>query len=256
MLASATMVREAAGPPTGASPSKAVLLLAKILIVEDDQSIRQSVDYSLRRAGYDVRSIDDGGEALDAIRDYRPDLIVLDIMLPHLDGLEIAKSLRETDPETAVIMISALGDTAERIAGLQVGADDYMAKPFPMDELIARVEANLRRVNRDTNQPITEIADLTIDPNRYIVTIGDEKVQLRAKEFALLQALVANGDKISTRDYLAEQVWGYEYLASSRTIDVHIRRLRAAIEDLSSYHLIDTVHGVGYAFRPIKKDEE
>ena len=229
--------------------------MPKILIIEDDQSIRQSVDYTLRRAGYDVCAIGDGGEALDAIRDYQPDLIVLDIMLPHVDGLEIAKSLRETDPETAVIMISALGETSERIEGLQVGADDYMSKPFPMDELVARIEANLRRVNRDTNQPITEVADLIIDPNRYTVTVGEERVQLRAKEFALLQALVANGDKVSTREYLAEQVWGYEYLASSRTIDVHIRRIRAAIEELSRYHLIETIHGVGYAFRPVEKVE-
>lgn len=230
--------------------------MPRILIVEDDQAIRQTTEYALRREGYEVRTVADGADALGAIGSFGPDLIVLDIMLPNVDGLQITQALRDADNDTAIIMVSALGDEADRIAGLDLGADDYLPKPFSLAELTARIRANLRRVPEGggrVESAATRVADLVVDPARHTVTVAGERVVLRGKEFALLQALIANGEKVSTRQWLAEQVWGYEYMGSSRTIDVHIRRLRSAVESRSAFTLIETVHGVGYLFRPVPK---
>ena len=229
--------------------------MQRVLVVEDDQAIRQSVEYALRRQGYEVRSIADGGIALETIQTFKPELIVLDVMLPTKDGLQIAEAIRLTDPETAIIMVSALGEESDRIGGLRIGADDYLAKPFSMDELIARIEVNLRRVRSAGGAAPITVADLTVDPDTMTVTVGAEPVQLRSKELGLLLTLIHGGGKVMTRQAIGQEVWGYEYLASSRTIDVHIRRLRAAIEDRSAYHLIETVHGVGYRFKPRPKEQ-
>lgn len=231
--------------------------MARILIVEDDFAIRQSVEFMLRRAGHDVKSLDRGTGVRDVITSFAPDLIVLDLMLPGVSGYEITEALREDDLETAIIMISALSEDVDKVAGLTMGADDYLSKPFSMDELLARVNANLRRVRpKDSlkEQALIEAGDVIIDPQSFSVVVAGIPVHLRAKEFQLLYMLAANKGQLCTRDALAEEVWGYEHLTSSRTIDVHIRRLRAVVEDPSAFTYIHTIHGMGYRFDPQLKE--
>jgi len=232
--------------------------MARILIIEDDSTIRQGIEYALRRAGYKIKSLETGTGAPELISEYAPDLIILDLMLPGLSGFEIAEAVRERDDETAIIMISALGEDNDKIAGFALGADDYLCKPFSTDELLARVKANLRRVRPKElldEKEILRIGDLIIDPASFAVTVADKPIALRSKEFALLYALARNQGNLSTRETLAKQVWGHDHLPSSRTIDVHIRRLRALIEESSNYSYIQTIHGKGYRFIASGKDD-
>ncbi len=225
--------------------------MADILIVEDDPIIRQTVDYAVRRAGFTTRTSGDGVEALQMARAAHPDLILLDLMLPGIDGFEFASQIRRTDPDVAIIMVTALGEERDTVRGLDAGADDYITKPFSMEELLARVRANLRRVREravlEADDTI-EAGDLLIEPSQLRASVGGEPVRLRLKEFQLLLALAREPGRLMTRQRLSQEVWGYDHLASSRTIDVHIRRLRQAIEDGTGYTYIHTVHGVGYRF--------
>jgi len=199
--------------------------VAKILVVEDDPIIRQTVEYSLKRAGFNVASSGDGLEALDLARALNPDLILLDLMLPGIDGYEFAEKLRLTDTEVAIIMVTALDQ--ER--------------------------ANLGRVKEravlDQSKTI-EVGDLVIEPSELRVSVAGVPAKLRLKEFQLLVALATHQGALRTRQHLAQEVWGYDFLPSSRTIDVHIRRLRQAVEDPSAFVYIHTVHGMGYRFDP------
>jgi DNA-binding response OmpR family regulator len=231
--------------------------VAEILVVEDDPIIRQTVDYALRRAGFETRTSGDGLEALAMATTTRPDLILLDLMLPGIDGFEFASQVRRTDPDVAIVMVTALGEERDKVRGLDAGADDYITKPFSMEELLARVRANLRRVRERAvieAEETLRIGDLTIEPGQLRVTVGTEPVKLRLKEFQLLLALARQPGKLMTRQRLATDVWGYDHLASSRTIDVHIRRLRQTVEDVSDYTYVHTVHGVGYRFEPVPKN--
>ena len=225
--------------------------MADILVVEDDPIIRQTVDYALRRAGFTTRTSGDGVEALLMAQDEPADLILLDLMLPGIDGFEFASRIRRTDPEVAIIMVTALSQDSDAVRGLDAGADDYITKPFSTDELLARVRANLRRVREravlETDDTI-EIGDLVIEPSQLRVSVAGVPARLRLKEFQLLLALAREPGRLMTRQKLAQEVWGYDHLASSRTIDVHIRRLRQAVEDTSAYDYIQTVHGAGYRF--------
>ena len=230
--------------------------MTNILVVEDDPIIRQTVEYSLKRAGFSVNVVADGALALKAAEHLQPDLVLLDLMLPGMDGYEIAERLRAEDKETAIIMVTALDTERDKVRGLDAGADDYITKPFSMEELLARVRANLRRVRvRDTlaDERVIEIGDLLIEPKSFRVSVAGEKVRLRLKEFQLLVALAERPGELATRQILAEEVWGYDHLPSSRTIDVHIRRLRQAVEEVSDFVFIHTIHGMGYRFEPIIK---
>jgi len=233
--------------------------VARILIIEDDFTIRQSIEYALRRAGYEVKSLNTGAGAPQIIGDFEPDLIVLDLMLPGMSGFEIAEAVRQKDTDTVIIMVSALDENEDKLMGFSLGADDYVSKPFSMDELLARIQANLRRV--DTSElykkdEIVRLGDLVIDPKEFKITVAGNPVNLRSKEFQLLYTLARSQDQLFTREELAKTVWGYEHLASSRTIDVHIRRLRAIIEGQSDYHYIQTVYGRGYRIVPVRKEVE
>jgi len=231
--------------------------VAAILVVEDDPIIRQTVEYALKRAGFAVQSVADGARALDAATAMNPDLVLLDIMLPGVDGYEIAERLRAGDKEVAIIMVTALDTERDKVRGLDAGADDYITKPFSMEELLARVRANLRRVRTKetlSDERIIEVGDLIIEPKSFRVSVAGQKVRLRLKEFQLLVALAEHQGQLATRQVLADEVWGYEHLPSSRTIDVHIRRLRQAIEDPSQFVYIHTVHGMGYRFEPLSKE--
>lgn len=230
--------------------------MATILVVEDDHVIRQTVVYALKRAGFDTLSSADGLEALEIARASRPDLILLDLMLPGMDGYAFAEELRRADTETAIIMVTALDQERDKVRGLDAGADDYITKPFSVEELLARVRANLRRVRERgilRNEGIIESGDLIIEPGQARATVAGAPARLRLKEFQLLVALASSPGSLLTRQHLARQVWGYDFLPSSRTIDVHIRRLRQAIEDPSAYVFIHTVHGLGYRFEPVRK---
>lgn len=231
--------------------------MARVLVVEDDPIIGQTVEYALRRAGFEATLCPDGSQALQAAREEPPDLIILDIMLPGVDGYTFAERFRAIDPQTAIIMVTALDQERDKVRGLDAGADDYMTKPFSMEELLARVRANLRRVREravlTADEPI-DTGDLHIEPSELRVSVAGEPARLRLKEFQLLVALARNAGTLQTREKIARQVWGYEFLPSSRTIDVHIRRLRQAIEEPSAYDYIHTVHGMGYRFDPVPKE--
>lgn len=231
--------------------------MAEILVVEDDPIIRQTVDYALRRAGFATRSSGNGVEALQMARETPPDLILLDLMLPGIDGFEFADQIRRTDPDVAIVMVTALSQERDTVRGLDAGADDYVTKPFSMEELLARVRANLRRVKEravlETDETI-EVGDLVIEPSQLRVQVAGQPVRLRLKEFQLLLALAKAPGRLMPRQKLAQEVWGYDHLASSRTIDVHIRRLRQALEEPSAFTYVQTVHGVGYRFEARPKD--
>jgi DNA-binding response OmpR family regulator len=227
--------------------------MAHILVVEDDPIIRQTVTYSLKRAGFDTSSADNGVEGLHLARSGSPDLIVLDLMLPGIDGFRFAEEVRKHNSEVAIIMVTALDGERNTVRGLDAGADDYLTKPFSMEELLARVRANLRRVRERSVlevEDVIRVGDLVLEPTQLRATVAGEPIKLRLKEFQLLLALARNNGQLMSRQRLAREVWGYEFLPSSRTIDVHIRRLRQALDERSAFHYIQTVHGVGYRFEP------
>jgi len=221
-----------------------------ILIVEDDPVIRQTIEYVLRREGFDTRATGDGQAALAQAAEFSPDLVLLDLMLPGLDGIHVAEQLRTMSSKVAIIMVTALDQKRDKVRGLDAGADDYITKPFSMEELLARIRANLRRAQEhvsDEEQPIRR-GDLVISPKSFKATVAGEPVELRRKEFQLLLVLTRNDGCLCTRQMLAAEIWGQEHFASSRTIDVHIRRLRQVIETPSAFCYIHTIHGLGYRF--------
>lgn len=232
--------------------------VARILVVEDDPTIGPTVQYALRRAGFETTLCADGAQALQVALEEPPDLILLDIMLPGIDGYSFAEQFRKRDAETAIIMVTALDQEHDKVLGLDVGADDYITKPFSMEELLARIRANLRRVRERavlaSDEPI-HVGDLVIEPSELRVSVAGEPARLRLKEFQLLVTLARNAGALQTRETLAREVWGYEFLPSSRTIDVHIRRLRQAIEEPSEFLYIHTVHGMGYRLEPVLKSD-
>jgi DNA-binding response OmpR family regulator len=221
--------------------------MSAILVVEDDPDIADLIKHYLERGGHSVQVLGSGAAVLPQVRRERPDLIVLDLMLPGLDGLMICQALR-ADPQTAalpIIMVTARGEEADRIAGLELGADDYVTKPFSAKELAARVTALLRRTQRtETAGPVERYGPITIDSARHVVTVGSEEVKLTAKEFLLLLYLVQHRGRVLSRDLLLTDVWGYQYTGGTRTVDVHIRRLREKMPLLAD--AIETVKQFGY----------
>jgi phosphate regulon transcriptional regulator PhoB len=226
----------------------------KILVVEDEPDIRKLVHYNLAQERYKVLEAEDGEQALKIIQRDKPNLVILDLMLPGLSGIEICKLLREK-PDTAklpILMLTAKAGEADRVVGLEMGADDYLAKPFSPRELVARVRAILRRANgaaQSENLPAYDKGGLKIDFTTYEVFARGKAVKLTLKEFELLRFLVQNPNRVLSRDQLLDRVWGGETFVTPRTVDVHIRRLRKAIEkDDSHPKWILTLRGVGYKF--------
>jgi DNA-binding response OmpR family regulator len=225
--------------------------MAKVLIVDDEPNIREVVGLYLRRDGHEVVSAADGEEALSVFSSAVPDLVVLDLMLPKVGGLEVCRRMR-AERRVPLIMLTARGEEEERIVGLSLGADDYVVKPFSPRELAARVTAVLRRVEEspgDANQKVLDFDGLRIDPNTREVLIRGEPVTLTAREFDLLHHLAANPGRVYTRDQLMELVWGYTFSADTSTVTVHMRRLREKVEpDPARPRYLQTVWGVGYKF--------
>ena len=230
----------------------------KVLIVEDDQTMSEMLAYNLRRQGLEVGAAADGVEGLKRARDHGISLIVLDLMLPSLDGLSIADELRKTRPDVPILMLTARAEEESKLRGFAAGADDYITKPFSMDELVARVKALLRRsrVEAIRTETPSEIAfgDLRLATRDFRCWIGDDELDLRPKEFSLLVTLAAEPGRLFTRVELAERVWGYTYLGDTRTIDTHVKNVRRKVEEPSRYRYIDTVRGVGYRFRVRPKE--
>lgn len=228
--------------------------MAKILVVDDEASIVTMLAYNLKKEGYDVVTAEDGEVALEKFESEKPDLLLLDIMMPKMDGYEVCRKIREKS-NVPIIMLTARADEVDKVVGLEMGADDYVTKPFGNRELIARVKANLRRSDiatvtnneKDGNNQV--YGDLNIDFDRYEVTKRGEVINLTLREFELLTFLATQTPTIFTRENLLEKVWGYEYFGDVRAVDVTIRRLREKIEDdPSKPKYIVTKRGVGYYF--------
>lgn len=217
-----------------------------IYIVEDNSSIRELVIYTLNSQGLDAEGFELPSVFWSAVRDHVPSLVILDIMLPEEDGLQILKKLRagETTKKVPVLMLTAKDTEYDKVMGLDLGADDYMAKPFGMMELIARIKALLRRTEQEVPTTEYQIDDLRISLTKHEVWIGDQMISLTLKEFELLCFLIKNKNHVQTRDHLLNEIWGYEFDGESRTVDVHIRTLRQKLGEKGS--LIETVRGVGY----------
>jgi DNA-binding response OmpR family regulator len=217
-----------------------------ILLVDDEPHILELAGMYLKQDGFQVTKAGDGQKALDAVRSLKPALIVLDLMLPVLDGLEVCRTLRQQGDFTPIIMLTARDQDLDKILGLELGADDYLTKPFNPRELIARIRAVLRRRKPDQSEKdeIVHLADLTIDPAAREVTISGQEIRLRAKEFDLLFSLARHQGIVLSRDRLLKLVWDYDYLGNTRTVDVHIGQLRKKIS--ISQVKIETVTGVGY----------
>lgn len=225
--------------------------MARILIVDDEPLIVDSLTYSLQREGFEVITVGDGLSALEAVKEKHPDIIVLDLMLPDISGFEVCRRLRAFTT-TPVIMLTARGEEIDRVLGLEVGADDYMAKPFSFRELLARVRSLLRRVALDRQEPESQalvFKKIKLDPEARRVFSGDKEVQLSTREFDLLELMMQNAGRAMSRDELLKAVWGDEWVGDTRTLDVHIRWLRLKIEDdPASPRYIQTVRGFGYRF--------
>jgi DNA-binding response OmpR family regulator len=222
-----------------------------ILVVEDEGSIASFVSLYLKNAGYTVRTASTGSEALSQVAAQMPGLIVLDLMLPDIDGIEVCKRIRQSS-DVPILMLTARDEDVDKIIGLEVGADDYLTKPFNPRELVARVKSILRRATperRDRESEVIEHGDLHIDAGRREVHVGEEEIQLAPKEFDLLWELLDHRGLVLTRDQLLERVWGYTFAGDTRTVDVHVRQLRRKLGDASP---IVTVWGVGYKVSPAK----
>ncbi len=227
----------------------------KILVVDDEKSIADIIKFNLEKEGFSVITGYDGEEGLKLVEKANPDLVLLDIMMPKIDGIQVLKEIRKKY-DTPVIMLTAKDEEVDKVLGLELGADDYITKPFSMRELVARVKANLRRTsfsngpNDNAQTPLIESDDLIIDLNKYEVKRKDTIVELTLREYELLIYLASSANQVFTREQLLEEVWGYEYYGDIRTVDVTIRRLREKIEDPSGdFKYILTKRGVGYYFR-------
>jgi len=233
-------------------------MLEKILVVEDELALRDTLTYNLQKEGYSVEAVGDGRTALDAARRLQPDLVVLDLMLPELDGFEVCRILRK-ESAMPILMLTARDDEIDRVVGLEVGADDYLTKPFSMRELMARVKAQLRRsrlLREAPDQSATEktrerlaFGDLVVDLTRREVTLNAKPIQLRPQEYELLVFFAEHKGRMLSREFILERVWGWDYIGDSRTVDVHVRWLRQKIEpDPTKPVRIVTVRGGGYRF--------
>ncbi len=223
----------------------------KILIVDDEKTLVKTLTYNLEKDGYQVISAYDGEEALNKVESDNPDLIILDLMLPGVDGFEVCRRVRK-NMDLPIIMLTAKGDDIDKILGLELGADDYLTKPFNPRELLARVKAILRRSEPQGSslKNILKIQDLQVDLYQHKVRVKGEEIDLTSKEFALLNLMASNPGRVYSREQLLEQIWGYNYYGDARTVDVHIRHLREKIEsDPSNPRYVLTVWGTGYKFR-------
>ncbi|HHX71741.1 MAG TPA: response regulator transcription factor [Clostridiales bacterium] len=225
----------------------------KMLIAEDDINILELLRMYMEKEGFQVETAVDGGEALAKYRRFNPDIILLDVMMPVLDGVEVCASIRR-ESKVPIIMLTAKGETDDKVHGLESGADDYIPKPFEMREVIARIRAVLRRTDaclEEPNDKRVELDNLVIDIESYQLIVKGVPMDIPPKELELLYFLAKNANKVFTRDQMLDQVWGFEYFGDTRTVDVHIKRLREKLEGVSDKWSLKTVWGVGYKFEKL-----
>lgn len=223
----------------------------RILVVDDDRAVRESLRRSLSFNGYTVDLAEDGVEALEAITNERPDALVLDVMMPRLDGLEVCRQLRSTGDDLPILVLTARDSVSERVSGLDAGADDYLPKPFALEELLARLRALLRRTGPEEggDGAIMTFVDLTLDPSTREVHRGTRAISLTRTEFSLLEMLIANPRRVLTRSRILEEVWGFDFPTSGNALEVYVGYLRRKTEAEGESRLIHTVRGVGYVLR-------
>ena len=221
----------------------------KILVVDDDVNICELLRLYLEKDGYSVIIVNDGMEAISAFQDSKPDLVLLDIMLPKLDGWQVCREIRKTS-DTPIIMLTAEGETFDKVLGLELGADDYVVKPFDAKEVVARVKAVLRRTGGNPTETVKEVRydKLVINLTNYELRVNGEQIDTPPKELELIYHLASNPNRVFTRDQLLDEVWGFDYYGDSRTVDVHVKRLREKLEGVSDKWMLKTVWGVGYKF--------
>ncbi|MBU3175118.1 response regulator transcription factor [Clostridium estertheticum] len=223
----------------------------KVLVVDDEEHIRELIKFNLEKNGYKVICADNGIDAVKLAKEQVPQLMLLDLMLPGMDGLDVCKEIRKDSNMSGmpIIMITAKGEEIDKIIGLELGADDYITKPFSVRELVARVKAILRRTTMQIVEKTFKIGNLVIDFGKHEVIKSEIRIDLTLKEFELLQILIKNKGRVMTRDFLLDKIWGYEYVGETRTVDVHIRHLRQKIEeDDKNPVYIQTIRGIGYRF--------
>ena len=218
-----------------------------ILVVEDVQGIREAIGIYMQNQGYEVVLAENGADGLEKMKDHAIHLAIVDIMMPVMDGTQVMKELR-AQSKVPVIMLTAKGETFDKVAGLELGADDYVTKPFEMRELIARVRAVLRRYDKDDTPRKLEFDNLIIDKESYNITVKGEKMEIPPKEIELLYFLASSPNRVFTRAQLLDDVWGFDYFGDTRTVDVHVKRLREKLQGVSDQWEIKTVWGVGYKF--------
>ncbi|KXG75948.1 response regulator [Thermotalea metallivorans] len=229
----------------------------KVLVVDDEQHIVELIQFNLENSGFDVLASDNGEDALKIAIEEVPDVIILDLMLPGMDGFEACKKIRshEKTGKIPIIMLTAKSEETDKVLGLELGADDYLTKPFSVRELVARIKAVLRRFEEIPKEAgkIIKIHDITIDTEKHEVMKGSKVLDLTLKEFELLKILAENRGKVLSRNFLLDEVWGYDYFGETRTVDVHIRHLRKKIEDNDKHPVyIETIRGIGYKMKQVK----
>jgi two-component system response regulator MprA len=227
------------------------LEIVRILVIDDDRAVRESLRRSLAFNGYTVDLAEDGVEALEAITNERPDALVLDVMMPRLDGLEVCRQLRSSGDDLPILVLTARDTVSERVSGLDAGADDYLPKPFALEELLARLRALLRRTGPEEggDGAVMTFADLTLDPSTRDVQRGNRLISLTRTEFSLLEMLIANPRRVLTRSRILEEVWGFDFPTSGNALEVYVGYLRRKTEAEGESRLIHTVRGVGYVLR-------
>jgi two-component system response regulator MprA len=221
----------------------------RVLLAEDDRSVRESLVRALRLEGYDVEAVDDGALALEAFERSRPDVVMLDVMMPDVDGLTVCRRLRARGVEVPILMVTARHEISDRVSGLDAGADDYVVKPFALEELTARLRALLRRTSVSGTDETLRVADLVLDPAARTARRGDRELALTKTEFDVLELLMVNAGIVLTRDTLYDRIWGFDFETSSRSLDVYIGYLRTKTEADGEARLVHTVRGVGYVLR-------
>ena len=238
-----------------------IMSMGKILVVDDDINICELLRLYIEKEGYDVIIANDGGQAVTKFKTEKPNLVMLDIMLPVLDGWQVCREIRKTS-QCPIIMLTAKGEVFDKVLGLELGADDYVVKPFETKEIVARIKAVLRRVNdggsvqTEARQPNKEVSydKLIINLTNYELRVNGEQIDTPPKEMELIYHLASNPNRVFTRDQLLDEVWGFDYYGDSRTVDVHVKRLREKLEGVSDKWALKTVWGVGYKFEV--KDKE
>ena len=220
----------------------------KVLIVEDDNNIAELLHLYLEKEGFETAVASDGGKGVELFRSFHPDLVLLDIMLPVMDGWLVCKKIRE-ESKTPIIMLTAKGETMDKVSGLEMGADDYIVKPFEMKEVLARIHAVMRRFGEEENETRCLTFDkLSINLDSYELVVNGKRIDTPPKELELLYHLASSPNRVFTRNQLLDEVWGFDYFGDSRTVDVHIKRLREKLEGVSDQWCLKTVWGVGYKF--------